>query len=126
MCMGGELYEELLERKNLSEKDTAIIVKQIVSTLKYLHSKKIVHRDLKLENVLLDQKSKFDQIKIVDFGTSTFVKVAKMEDKVGSPYYIAPEVLNKSYTSKCDLWSLGVITYLLLAGEPPFNGANHK
>lgn len=124
--MGGELYEELLERKNLSEKDTAIIVKQIVSTLKYLHSKKIVHRDLKLENVLLDQKSKFDQIKIVDFGTSTFVKVAKMEDKVGSPYYIAPEVLNKSYTSKCDLWSLGVITYLLLAGEPPFNGANHK
>jgi calcium-dependent protein kinase len=78
---------------------------------------------LKPENILLEQNKEFDQIKIIDFGTSLVHDPTKpLEDKLGTPYYIAPEVLNKKYDSKCDIWSCGVITYILLSGMPPFNG----
>ena len=87
---------------------------------------KIVHRDLKPENLLLD-KGTDPKITIIDFGTSaTFDKEKKMSQKFGTPYYIAPEVLKKNYDEKCDLWSIGVIMYILLCGYPPFNGANDK
>ena len=80
-------------------------------------------RDLKPENILLEQNKEFDQIKIIDFGTSLVYDPNKsLDEKLGTPYYIAPEVLNKSYNSKCDIWSCGVITYILLSGMPPFNG----
>jgi calcium-dependent protein kinase len=86
-----------------------------------------VHRDLKPENILLEQNKEFDQIKIIDFGTSLVVDEGKrLDEKLGTPYYIAPEVLAKSYTSKCDIWSCGVITYIVLSGIPPFNGASDQ
>jgi len=82
-----------------------------------------VHRDLKPENVLLEQNKDFDQIKIIDFGTSlVHTGQGHLDEKLGTPYYIAPEVLNKKYNEKCDLWSIGVITYIILSGMPPFNG----
>lgn len=82
-----------------------------------------MHRDLKPENILLEQNKEFDQIKIIDFGTSLVYDPNKtLDEKLGTPYYIAPEVLNKSYGAKCDVWSAGVITYILLSGMPPFNG----
>jgi calcium-dependent protein kinase len=83
-----------------------------------------VHRDLKPENVLLEQNKDFDQIKIIDFGTSLVHSNTEkpLDEKLGTPYYIAPEVLNKKYNEKCDLWSIGVITYIILSGMPPFNG----
>lgn len=72
---------------------------------------------------MLEASKEFDQIKIIDFGTSlVFDPNKKLDEKLGTPYYIAPEVLIKNYTSKCDIWSIGVITYILLSGIPPFNG----
>ena len=80
-------------------------------------------RDLKPENILLEQNKDFDQIKIIDFGTSlTYDPNKSLDEKLGTPYYIAPEVLNKKYNEKCDIWSCGVITYIILSGMPPFNG----
>lgn len=82
-----------------------------------------MHRDLKPENILLEQGKHYDQIKMIDFGTSlVYDPNQKLAEKLGTPYYIAPEVLNKNYSSKCDIWSCGVITYILLSGVPPFNG----
>ena len=100
----------------------------MLSTINYFHAKSIVHRDLKPENLLLDKESGTDtKITIIDFGTSiAFEKNVKLSQKYGTPYYIAPEVLKKSYDEKCDLWSCGVILFILLCGYPPFNGANDK
>lgn len=93
----------------------------------YCHSKNVVHRDLKPENILLEANKDFDQIKIIDFGTSLVMDPTKtLNEKLGTPYYIAPEVLNKKYNHKCDIWSCGVICYILLSGIPPFNGANDQ
>lgn len=104
-----------------------MLLKQVLSCVNYCHKNNIVHRDLKPENILLEQNKEFDQIKIIDFGTSLVYDPSKLlDEKLGTPYYIAPEVLNKSYDSKCDIWSVGVITYILLSGLPPFNGDNDK
>lgn len=95
----------------------------MLSAVSYCHSKKIVHRDLKPENLLLESNRPDSEIKVIDFGTSRFYDPSrKMNSKFGTPYYIAPEVLKKSYTEKCDVWSCGVILYILLSGFPPFNG----
>lgn len=82
-----------------------------------------LYRDLKPENILLEQNKDFDQIKIIDFGTSLVYDDGKaLDEKLGTPYYIAPEVLNKKYNEKCDIWSCGVVLYIILSGQPPFNG----
>ena len=102
-------------------------MKQVLSAINYCHSNNIVHRDLKPENLLLDKDEVNPKIKIIDFGTSQFFDPTQsMNQKFGTPYYIAPEVLKKNYTAKCDIWSIGVILYILLCGYPPFNGANDK
>lgn len=102
-------------------------MKQVLSAINYCHSQNIVHRDLKPENLLLDKDENNPKIKIIDFGTSqVFDADQPMTQKFGTPYYIAPEVLKKKYNEKCDIWSLGVILYILLCGYPPFNGANDK
>lgn len=86
-----------------------------------------MHRDLKPENILLEDTYEYDKIKLIDFGESVkFEKGKPNTDVVGTPYYIAPEVLKKSYDEKCDMWSIGVITYILLSGTPPFGGRNEK
>ena len=103
---------------------------QIFSGLYYLHTNNIIHRDLKLENILINEIEKDNKtnlkyfwIKIIDFGTSKiFSKHKKEKSIVGSSYYIAPEVLNQSYNEKCDTWSVGVILYMLISGKAPFDG----
>ena len=125
LCSGGELYDQIYELNHFSEREAAIIMEQLLSAIMYIHSKNIVHRDLKPENILLEnnKEKKNFYIKIIDFGTSNFFdKLTKLTLKVGTPYYIAPEVLRKSYNQKCDIWSCGVILYILLTGTPPFNG----
>ena len=75
----------------------------------------------------MEQNKEFDQIKIIDFGTSLVMKDKQtLDEKLGTPYYIAPEVLNKSYNEKCDIWSCGVICYIIISGIPPFNGASDQ
>lgn len=123
---GGELFDEIISRKRFYEVDAARIIKQVLSGITYMHKNNVVHRDLKPENILLESKSKEDMIiKIIDFGLSTHFEYSKkMKDKIGTAYYIAPDVLHGTYDEKCDIWSCGVILYILLSGFPPFNGSN--
>lgn len=89
----------------------------------YCHDKNIVHRDIKPENILLQNNQRDAQLKIIDFGTSRYFKSDSiMKKKLGTPYYIAPEVLSEKYNEKVDIWSCGVILYIFLCGYPPFNG----
>merc|ERR1712051_1099370 len=106
--MGGELFDEILQRGKFSERDGAVLMKQVLSCINYCHQANIVHRDLKPENILLEQNKEFDQIKIIDFGTSL----------VYDP--------NRNLDEKCDIWSAGVITYITLSGMPPFNGQSDQ
>ncbi|KOB89139.1 calcium-dependent protein kinase 1 [Plasmodium falciparum Dd2] len=124
---GGELFEQIINRHKFDECDAANIMKQILSGICYLHKHNIVHRDIKPENILLENKHSLLNIKIVDFGLSSFFsKDNKLRDRLGTAYYIAPEVLRKKYNEKCDVWSCGVILYILLCGYPPFGGQNDQ
>ncbi len=110
----------------MGEEDAAYIIRQILSAITYCHSKGVVHRDLKPENILIDSSSEGGKmnIKIIDFGTALFfTPEVKLRGTMGTPYYIAPEVLLGNYTEKCDVWSIGVILFVLLSGTAPFNGA---
>ena len=124
LAKGGELYEQIYLMKHYSEAYTAVIMEQLFSAVTYMHSKGIVHRDLKPENILLEAKDpKQPFIKIIDFGTANFINDNEnLKLKIGTPYYIAPEVLNRDYNKLCDVWSLGVIMFMLLCGYPPFDG----
>jgi calcium-dependent protein kinase len=127
---GGELFKKIIEEKHFSEKVAAHIMKQLLSAVHYCHLKNIVHRDLKPENILIESyehtKKEFFTIRVIDFGTSEYNKKAMLKEKIGSSYYIAPEVLNNTYNEKCDLWSCGVIMYILLCGYSPFNGRTEE
>ena len=129
LCRGGELFQEIIDRGPFNEIYSAYVMLQIFSAINYCHSMKIVHRDLKPENILIVERDKngMPRIKIADFGTSRmFEKGAVQRKLVGSSYYIAPEVLKKHYDEKCDIWSCGVIMYILLSGRPPFAGDNDR
>lgn len=120
---GGELFDEIIARGKFDEKNAAIIMKQMLSCIAHCHANNIMHRDLKPENVLLETTACFDNIKVIDFGTALAIeKDKKYKETIGTPYYIAPEVLNGNYGKECDLWSLGVIAYIIMSGIPPFNG----
>lgn len=121
---GGELFDELVKTGQFNEKDAAIIMRQLLSAITYCHSKNIAHRDLKPENILIDPyEGNPLNVKIIDFGTALICPPnSNINGVTGTPYYIAPEVLLRRYTPKCDVWSLGVIMYILLSGMPPFNG----
>jgi calcium-dependent protein kinase len=124
---GGELFEKISHLKNFSEKQAAGIMQQILSAVNYLHKHKIVHRDLKPENIVYESRGDNSQIKVIDFGTSqTVLDDETLSKAFGTAYYVAPEVLKKQYNSKCDVWSCGVILYILLCGHPPFNGSTEK
>lgn len=112
----------------LSFNTVAKTVAQMLSAVAFLHSRNICHRDLKLENWVLESgKDVWSPLKLIDFGLSThFTPGHRLSRVVGSSYYVAPEVLKKSYTEACDLWSLGVIVYMLLSGAPPFYGKNDE
>lgn len=124
-CSGGELFQEIIKQQRFPEAKCAQIMKQIFSAVAYLHDQRIVHRDLKPENILFEDKTEGVFLKLIDFGTSVQIRPNKtVKGSVGSAYYIAPEVLWGTYTEKCDVWSAGVIMYILLCGHPPFHGAS--
>ena len=121
---GGELFDEIEKRKKFNEKTAADIISQLLSAIIYCHERGIVHRDLKPENILLSSSKdgKFN-IKVIDFGTAQgFNKDQRLKGTTGTAYYIAPEVLFRNYDEKCDVWSCGVILYILLSGTVPFYG----
>jgi calcium-dependent protein kinase len=99
----------------------------MLNAVNYIHCRGVVHRDLKPENILLDKDTENPRVTIIDFSTGTLIPAeGNLTQNIGTPYYMAPEVCLGSYDEKCDLWSLGVIIYILLCGYPPFNGANQK
>jgi len=123
LVTGGELFFKIVERGSYSEKDASNIIRQILDGVKYLHSLGICHRDLKPENLLVSTVDDVETIKIADFGLSkVFAGGQQLETSCGTPDYAAPEVLlgEKAYDNSVDLWSVGVITYVLLCGYPPF------
>ena len=128
-CQEGELFDEIKANSPFNEALAAWYLKQILSAVSYCHNMNIIHRDLKPENILIvkRQKNGFHPIKIIDFGTAKVFQKEKAEHVlIGSAYYIAPEVLSRNYTELCDLWSCGVIMYILLTGRPPFNGSSEE
>ncbi|CAD8114304.1 unnamed protein product [Paramecium primaurelia] len=133
-CKGGELLQQILKHGALSERMTQIIMRQLFSAVGYLHERGIIHRDLKPENLMLANADGEFDIRIIDFGLSKREQVIKKpqqqrskcrhQTKVGTPIYVAPEVIKGVYSETCDEWSLGCIMYALLFGEPPFSGQN--
>ena len=125
LCQGKELFEYLVEEETkFSEFDICKILQQLFGAICYAHNKKIVHRDIKPENILIfkDEQANF-KLKVIDWGTAKLVQPnEKLNEKTGSMYYIAPEVLSGKYDEKCDVWSCGVILYMLITGQPPFGG----
>ena len=127
LCTGGELFDRIISNiengKPFTEEQAAEIFHQMISAINYCHKNNIVHRDLKPENLLLLNQDSKSPIKVIDFGMSKICDPNDiMFERVGSAYYIAPEVLEGMYDEKCDIWSAGVILYILLCGYPCFNG----
>jgi len=122
---GGELFYKIVDKGSYSEREARDIIRQLVEGVDYLHGKGIAHRDLKPENLLCSESEEGVVIKIADFGLSkAFANGSVLETSCGTPDYAAPEVLRMdgAYDKSVDLWSMGVITYVVLCGFPPFYG----
>jgi len=125
LCLGGELFDRLDEQPDYhyTEAQCARLIKSMLCSVRYIHSKGIIHRDLKLENFLFSDTGDESELKMIDFGLSKHFKFGEVQhEAVGTPYTVAPEVIRGSYDERCDVWAIGVITYLLLSGESPFGG----
>ncbi|KAK2414691.1 Calcium-dependent protein kinase 13 [Trifolium repens] len=121
LCEGGELFDRIVARGHYTERAAAAVAKTIVEVVQLCHKHGVIHRDLKPENFLFANKKENSPLKAIDFGLSIFFKPGeKFSEIVGSPYYMAPEVLKRNYGPEIDIWSAGVILYILLCGVPPF------
>lgn len=121
LCEGGELFDRIVARGHFTERAAAAVMKTIVEVVQNCHKHGVMHRDLKPENFLFANKKENSPLKAIDFGLSVFFKPGEQFNEiVGSPYYMAPEVLKRNYGPEVDVWSAGVILYILLCGVPPF------
>ncbi|KAL8545151.1 hypothetical protein ACS0TY_005372 [Phlomoides rotata] len=121
LCEGGELFDRIVARGHYTERAAAQVMKTIVEVVQMCHQQGVMHRDLKPENFLFANKKETSPLKAIDFGLSVFFKPGeRFNEIVGSPYYMAPEVLKRNYGPEVDIWSAGVILYILLCGVPPF------
>lgn len=124
------------KRSGFDEFEAAYIIRQLLSVLSYIHENSIINRDFRPENIMIESEEKYTHndkeitlynIRVADFKSARSFKITKkLNKKVGNPYYIAPEVLKRKYNEKCDIWSCGIILYVLLSGKPPFSGSNDK
>ena len=124
LCAGGDLMNYVRKRRRLKEPYAKLIFKQLIDGLAYIHSKCVAHRDIKLDNILLDGKG---VVKIGDFGVSKQCenKDQKMREQCGTPAYIAPEILrDRGYSFNVDLWSAGVVLFAMLYGTVPFKASS--
>ncbi|KAK8562219.1 hypothetical protein V6N13_148680 [Hibiscus sabdariffa] len=141
LCSGGELFDRIVQRGHYSERKAANLARTIVGVVEACHSMGVMHRDLKPENFLFVNEQEDSPLEAIDFGLSIFFKPVRkynilmkirnisgdtLTDVVGSPYYVAPEVLRKRYGPEADVWSAGVIVYILLSGVPPFWGETEQ
>ncbi|KAL8539001.1 hypothetical protein ACS0TY_000850 [Phlomoides rotata] len=120
LCDGGDLFDRLSSGDRFSEPDAATIFKQLMVAIASCHRLGVAHRDIKPDNILFDSRGR---LKLADFGSADLFGVSEMSGVVGTPYYVAPEVLSgRQYNEKIDVWSAGVILYVMLAGFLPFYG----
>eukprot|EP01041_Mallomonas_annulata_P004568 gene4568-9079_t len=129
LCTGGELLDRLQNQPEhyYTEHVACKLVHTILGAVRFCHERHIVHRDLKLENFLFENESPDSELKLIDFGLSQhFEPDQVLKNPVGTPYYVAPEVLKGAYDASCDIWSIGVVAYMLLSGSPPFFGNNDQ
>jgi len=136
LCTGGELYDRIIKDEYLTEKTTARIFQQILHSIVYSHKNKISHRDLKPENFMFESEKEDSNIKLIDFGlsksffkideTSGDVGLVRMKTKAGTSLFMAPEVFSSDYSQACDMWSAGIILFIMLWGYPPFYGETNE
>lgn len=131
LCTGGELFDYIVNQEFLSEQQAAAIFKQVLHSVMYCHKNAICHRDLKPENFMFKAPGEGSNLKLIDFGLSTSyfkastggaVEYTRMTTRAGTAFFMAPEVLESNYSNACDMWSCGVILYVMLCGYPPFDG----
>lgn len=125
LCSGGELFDRIIDAGSFTEVVAAILMQQIIRAVYYMHQNNVTHRDLKPENFLFTSKEPIEKnfLKIIDFGLSCkYTDGQVLQTKAGTPYYVAPQVLHGKYDQAADLWSCGVIMFVLLCGYPPFFG----
>ncbi|GLU04623.1 hypothetical protein SLE2022_217610 [Rubroshorea leprosula] len=121
LCSGGELFDRIISKGSYSEREAATIFRQVMNVVHVCHFMGVIHRDLKPENFLMVSKDEKSPLKATDFGLSIFIEEGRVyKEIVGSSYYVAPEVLNRNYGKEMDVWSAGIILYILLSGTPPF------
>ncbi|XP_050230442.1 calcium-dependent protein kinase 27-like [Mercurialis annua] len=127
LCRGGELFKRLKNRGKCPESEAVSLIRSIITIVQSLHTSKVMHRDLKLDNFIFLKEEKDSPLKVVDFGFSTFFEAGDtFHSVVGTVFYVAPEVLKKDYGSEAEMWSIGVILYMLLSGVPPFVAESEK
>lgn len=123
ICSGGEVFAKIIELKRFREQDAAYLGRQMLRAIEYIHSCKVMHRDIKAENFMLSKPEITSSIKMIDFGmASKFEKDQKLTQLCGSPHYLAPELIGQKYSYHVDIWSFGVLMYLLMYGHYPYDG----
>lgn len=127
LCSGGELFDRITAKGSYSERQAAAVCRDILTVVHVCHFMGVMHRDLKPENFLFASTAEDAELKAIDFGLSVFIEEGKVyKDIIGSPYYVAPEVLQRNYGKEADVWSAGVILYILLCGSAPFWAETEK
>ena len=132
LVRGGDLFDRIVEKGKYTEGEARLVMQKVLSAVKYLHSKDIIHRDLKPENILLMEPNNDTEVKITDFGLAKRTNQEGLKTFCGTPQYFAPEVLKRkntvkglgSYGTAADMWSLGVVLFILLSGAFPFDDDN--
>jgi calcium-dependent protein kinase len=126
LCQGGDLMSKLLMEKRFDEKYATKVAFQILYAVNHMHSQGVCHRNLCLQDILILNKEKPDEVRIIDFGLAKMFSSAELKTKVGSHHYIAPEVFGGVYDKSCDIWSIGVMIYTMVMGKPPFRGRTDR
>ena len=127
LLQGGELFDRIVERTYYSEFEARMVIQILLDVMTHLHDKNIAHRDLKPENLLLKSEKDDHSLKVADFGFAAYASGSSLSTQCGTPNYVAPEIIrNEKYGCEVDMWSVGVLTFVLLGGYPPFHHDNQK